>query len=278
MGDDDLTGYSGGEDITGRAYDTLAPRYDELAQSNAILAHVANVSSELVRKNLAGCRQVLDIGCGTGREAIMVAQEGKQVVACDPSAVSLRILEEKAAKLNARSRIVTRQLKASELNRLEAEFGLHAFDGVYSSFALSYEPELAPIARQVARLVETSSPFLCSIFNRYCLLELLLLAPILLPRKALRRLLGKTSLPVDRYEVCIWSRSASEVIGAFKPNFRPKRMWALPAILPPHYLHLIVDLLGEELRVQLERLDRRFNGAWPFRTLGSHTAYMFEAI
>lgn len=262
-------------EATTRAYDALAPRYEELQLGNTILAHVARVSQALVESAMRDCHVILELGCGTGRETLPLAAMGKRVVACDPSVESLRILASKAERLGLSNRIETRALRASETYRLESEFGPGIFHGGLSSFALSYEPDLGPIPSQLSTLIEPGGPFLCSIYNRYCLMEFLLLAPLLVPRRALRRLLGEALLPVDRFLVRVRSYTASEVRQAFAPNFRLERTWALPAVLPPNYVHRLVELLGG-FRPALERLDARLNGQWPFRYLGSHTAYLFR--
>lgn len=261
---------------TTRAYDLLAPRFDALQSENAILAHVARVSQRIVEKALQDCASVVELGCGTGRETLPLAALGKRVVACDPSTASLRLLEEKAEQLGLSARIETRALRAAESHRLVDEFGAEAFQGGFSSFALSYEPDLVPVAHSLVRLIEPGGPFVCSIYNRYCLSELVLLAPFLIPRRALRRLLRETRLPVDRYRISLWSYSATEVEAAFAPHFTLEGTAGLPAILPPNYLHRLVEALGG-LRHRLEELDARVSERWPFNRLGSHTAYRFRA-
>jgi len=265
-----------GETASGKAYDSLASRYDELLLDNPVLAHSANVSLGLVKKAMAFSQQVLEIGCGTGREALALASLGKRVVACDPSKQSLGVLRKKAKALGLSERIVTRNLAASEVVALVEEFGAHAFDGAYASFSLSYEPDLSIVPEQVWTLLRRGAPFLCSIFNRVCVSEIVLLAPFLVPRRALRRLEGWTELPVDRYSVVVKSYTPKQVRRLFAPRFSLRDVWAIPAIIPPHYLHAVFSLSGP-LRPAWERFDRRLNSRWPFRYLGSHTCYRFQA-
>lgn len=260
----------------GRAYDVLAHRYDELYRQNAVLAQSARVSLEIVRRGLHDREFLLELGCGTGRETLEMAALGKRVVACDPSGEALRILDQKARDLDLRDRIELRQLSASGIAPLESEFGLHAFDGAYSSFALSYEPDLAVVRERVWPLLKPGAPLVCSIYNRSCLMEWILLAPFLVPRRGLSRLEGATYLPVDRMHVKIRSYLPSEIRHLFSPRFSVISTWGIPALIPPNYLHRLVELSGS-FRSSWESLDRRVNDMWPFRSLGSHTGFLFRS-
>lgn len=260
----------------GRAYDILAHRYDQLYRENAVLAQSARVSLEIVRKGLQARGFLLELGCGTGRETLEMAALGKRIVACDPSREALRILLEKARDLDLADRIEVRELSASGIAPLESEFGIHAFDGAYSSFALSYEPDLAVVRERVWSLLKPGAPFVCSIYNRSCLMEWILLAPVLVPRRGLSRLEGATFLPVDRMHVKIRSYLPSEVRRLFSPRFSTVGTWGIPALIPPNYLHRLVERSGS-FRPSWEALDRRVNGRWPFRSLGSHTAFLFRS-
>src|SRR2546427_10107572 len=254
---------------SGRAYDSLASRYDSLLLDNPVLAHSASVSLRIVKETLASSHRILEIGCGTGRETLEVAGLGKVVVACDPSKESLAVLRQKAQRRGLSEWILTRNLPASKVATLTDEFGEHTFDGAYASFSLSYEPDLSVVPEQVWKLLKPGSPFVCSIFNRLCVSEVLLLAPVLVPRRALRRLAGWMELPVDRHRVIVKSYTPKQVRKIFAPRFSLRDVWAIPAIIPPHYLDLVVRLSGP-LRPSWESLDLRVNNRWPFKYTGSH--------
>ena|SRR2546422_50878 len=258
------------------AYDLLAPRYEDLLSENAVIAHSARVSLELVSHAMSDAEFLLEIGSGIGRETLELAARGKRIVACDPSQESLRLLQERATRRGMGSRIETRAVPASGLHEIIKEFGTHAFDGSFSSFALSYEPGLGTIPEDVWTLLRPGAPFLCSIFNRLCLTELLTGAPFLVPRRGLGRLVGTVNLSVDQLAVRARSYAAREVLDAFSARFELEGMWGVPAIIPPHYLHRLLKASGG-LQTAWEDLDRRANSRWPFRLLGSHTAWLFAS-
>jgi SAM-dependent methyltransferase len=256
------------------AYDVLAPRYQDLLFENPVIAHSARVSLELVSHAMSDRKFILEIGSGIGRETLELAASGKRIVACDPSTESLRLLRDRASRRGLNSRIETRAMPASRLRELVKEFGAHSFDGSFSSFALSYEPSLGTIPEDVWTLLRPNAPFFCSIFNRLCLAELATGAPFLLPRRGFGRLLGKVTLSVDRLSVQVRAYANREVLDVFKSRFELARMWGVPAVIPPHYLHRLLSASGG-LRPGWEDLDRRVNARWPFRLLGSHTGWLF---
>lgn len=262
--------------LSGRAYDSIAPRYDHLPVENRVLAHSARVSLSLVRQTVAHSRHVLEIGAGTGRETLEVAALGKEIAACDPSAESLEVLRGKAQRLGVGDRIRTHVVPASRIIELVEPYGEHGFDSAYASFSLSYEASLAPIPSQVRRLLKPGSPFLCTIFNRLCLSELAILAPFVVPERALRRLEGRMELPVGQDRVLLRAYTFRQVADAFSRDFTLENVWAVPSVIPPHYLHVLVDRAGS-FRDSWEALDVLLNHRWPFKFLGSHTAYLFRA-
>src|SRR2546430_9130977 len=240
------------------AYDVLAPRYENLLSENPVIAHSARVSMELVTRAMSDREFLLEIGSGIGRETLELAGRGKRVIACDPSKESLRLLQDRASRRGLSHRIETRAIPASGLRELVKEFGVHAFDGSFSSFALSYEPSLGTVPEDVWTLLRPGAPFFCSMFTRLCLAQLMTGAPFLVPRRGFGRLVGTVSLSVDQLAVRARAYGNREVLDAFRPHFKLAGMWGVPAIIPPHYLHRLLTASGG-LRTAWEDLDRRAN-------------------
>lgn len=68
----------------------LATIYDAIDNDRSDLPHYQQILEEL------GAGSVLDLGCGTGSLAVLLAQRGLQVVALDPAAASLAVARRKA--------------------------------------------------------------------------------------------------------------------------------------------------------------------------------------
>ena len=84
---------------------------------------------------------VLDLGCGTGKQAIPIAQlvdNTGQVFAFDFSQKALDILSQEAKRLKVDSRIVAR---CGDLDNLNKHLDNHNFDRVLGSYSLYYSKE-----------------------------------------------------------------------------------------------------------------------------------------
>jgi SAM-dependent methyltransferase len=76
----------------------LAEIYDLVEEERNDLDHYLAISAEF------GARSVLDVGCGTGTFACLLADRGIEVVAVDPAAASLDVARCTAGPLAARRR------------------------------------------------------------------------------------------------------------------------------------------------------------------------------
>ncbi|MEJ2735769.1 MAG: methyltransferase domain-containing protein [Anaerolineae bacterium] len=81
-----------------QAFDQAAGTYDELYQRNSIMAWMRAESLETLQTRFAPGSHLLEIGCGTGEEALALSRLGYQVLATD---VSPKMIETAHAKTQA---------------------------------------------------------------------------------------------------------------------------------------------------------------------------------
>ena len=94
--------------------------------------------------------RVLDVACGTGIDAIFLAQQGIQVTGIDASPRMIERLDRKVCAVQLGDRIDARVLDFSQLRLLSAG----SFDGIISSFAgLNVESDLGQFAADAAYLL-----------------------------------------------------------------------------------------------------------------------------
>ncbi|MCX6619491.1 MAG: class I SAM-dependent methyltransferase, partial [Acidobacteria bacterium] len=120
-------------------------------------------------------QRVLDLGCGTGEDAVRLARQGVSVSAIDSSRQMVRI---------ARGRGVSAlQLPIEELQRLDTEF-----DGAISNFgALNCVEDLEPVGAALSRLIRPGGTLAFCIIGRFCAWETAYYLLHGQPSKAFRR-------------------------------------------------------------------------------------------
>jgi ubiquinone/menaquinone biosynthesis C-methylase UbiE len=211
-------------------FDRMAARYDELWTTTSIgRAQRGLVWREMDPLFQAGER-ILDIGCGTGEDALHFAARGVNVYGTDASPAMVQV---------ARGRGVTATVcSAEELGRIG-----RSFDGAISNFgALNCVEDLQAVARALATLVRPGGRVAICLLGRFCAWETLYYAVRLQWSKAFRRWRGA------RYqEITVHYPTASEVHAAFHNDFELRRWTGIGLLVPPSYVKLpaaVVRLLA----------------------------------
>ncbi|MGH2410533.1 MAG: class I SAM-dependent DNA methyltransferase, partial [Chloroflexota bacterium] len=153
---------------TAAAFSAVAPRYDQETETNPAVAYVRR----LLLRRFAGLWSpddwVLEIGCGTGVEAVALANWGVRVTAIDIAPGMLARAEARCRDQEVRDRVTLHQLGAADLASLLSLYGFGAFAGAYSSFGpLNCEPDLEAVAEGLAALIRPGGRVLISAINRY---------------------------------------------------------------------------------------------------------------
>ena len=267
------TGY---HDAAARAFSMSAPLYDVEQAANPVARWSRARSLGRLRRAFGPGDTVLELGCGTGEEALFLAARGVRVVATDAAPGMISQLQAKLMKRPELAGLVTPMVvPAGRVGTLIEVCGRGAFDGAYSSFGpLNCEPSLAPVAEALAELVRPGSRLVLSLINRYCLWETLWYLAATRPRLAFRRWGGSSDATVraawqhERITIYYWT--PGELERAFRPHFRVVRRMGLPWLLPPQYLdHLVKRDAGNGKREVCSSCWRGWTGGW--RTCGRST-------
>lgn len=101
-------------------------------------------------------KRVLDLGCGTGRAAAVLAQQGAHVIGLDPSAELVTAARRHAAQ--AQVKVEFHQGDLADLAFMRAD----SVDLVFSAWAIGGAPDLNRVFRQVHRVLKEGTPFVFS--------------------------------------------------------------------------------------------------------------------
>jgi ubiquinone/menaquinone biosynthesis C-methylase UbiE len=255
------------------AFDDLAADYDRREADNPIMQLMRARSLSMLETTFPNGATLLDVGCGTGTEAIWLAQRGREVFAVDSSSRMLEVLSRRFAAADLR--VSTRLLRAGDLMKLVDELGEGSFDGAYSSFgALNTEPSLdAPVAA-LARLVRPGGRIVLSVMNRLCVSEMALLVAAGRAKQAFRRMPSSVKVSVGSNAAEVRYPSWREMSRALRPRFQVVTVQALPLLLLPYAWPAFSA--RPRLFKAVSGLDRVLAPRRPFAWLGDHLLVVAE--
>lgn len=260
-----------------RAFTRYAPLYDAEQQVNSLARWTRARNLQVLARAFRAGDRVLEIGCGTGEEALFLASRGVSVLATDAAEGMIDIVRGKllvAGGPGGAGGVTTRVVAARDIGGLAGEYGQVSFSGAYSSFGpLNCEPDLRPVVEALAELVRPGGKVVISLLNRFCAWETAWHLARLKPGAAFRRWRGYAEATVraswgdERVPVYYWT--PGEVERNFRPHFKRVRRMALTWALPPPYLERLVRHTPGIFRL-LERIERRSASKWPFNSIGDH--------
>ncbi|KAA3598399.1 MAG: class I SAM-dependent methyltransferase [Calditrichaeota bacterium] len=234
-------------------FDSWAENYDDDFGQNPIGQLLREkVQAELLKYFPSGSK-ILEIGCGTGIDAIFLAQKGFSVTCSDPSEEMLKIVKSKSDKL----KIQTINSQADKLNKVLTN---EDFDGAFSNFgALNCKIDLKKLSEILSKTLKAESYFVAVVMGNFCIWEILFYSLKLNFGRAFFRFgksykdvsLGKDSVPTRYF-------SPNNFYNLFKTEFEIEKVLPIGFLLPPPYLSYKFKPQSKVLGF-FNKLDKVFN-------------------
>jgi SAM-dependent methyltransferase len=255
------------------AFDRMAASYDADFTDSLIGRAQRNVVWAALRCAFHAGDRVLELNCGTGEDALFLADRGVFVLACDASAAMIDVANRRQSLRSSGTRVVFRVLPNEELGRLPAS---RVFDGVLSNFSgLNCVRDQRQVAAALADLVRPSATALVCLSTRVCAWEIAWCVARANFKKAFRRLPGHTAAHLDGVTVPVWYPTIGQLRRAFSPWFRLRSIRAVGLFVPPSYVEALARKHRRALAL-LESLDQTVS-TWPLlRSIGDHVLLTFE--
>jgi len=255
-------------------FDGVASAYDASFTDTLLGRWLRAAVQERLERAFPPGSSVLELGCGTGEDAIWLAKQGVRVTAGDSSPSMLRAAAAKAerAGVTANVEILPLDLRAPDAFEPPAPF-----DGAFSSFgALNCVGDRRPLVEALGRWVRPGGRVVLVVMGPVCAWET---ASHLLrgrPRSALRRLRAGAPAHVGAGATTpTWYPSARRLRAELEPWFQHRTTVGIGALLPPSYLGGLVERHRTAFD-RLRRLERRLEASLPVRSLADHYVSEFE--
>jgi SAM-dependent methyltransferase len=259
-------------------FDTIAPTYDEVYTDTLLGRWLRQAVWEHARTAFRPGDRVLELGCGTGADAVWLAQRGVQVLATDASPAMLQIAAQKATASGVGARVELRRLDLAALEPgvLRCD---PPFDGALSNFgALNCLPDRRPLARALAAWVRPGGKILLVLMGPLCPWEIAWHLLHGQPRIAVRRLRsGRPARLGDGATVRVWYPSPRRLRAEFAPFFQHAHTFSIGALLPPTHLSHLVERWPRPFH-RLAAWERRWSDRLPLTWLNDHYLAVLQRI
>lgn len=258
------------------AFDSASEEYDFTISRNFINSWIRQRSVEALLRYAKPIDVLVEVGCGTGTEAILIAPHVSRIIATDISDKMLQILRLKIKAKGLGQKILPVKAGASQISMVSRLLGGSRVAIAYSfNGALNCEPQMGKFASEISTLLKKGGRFICSIRNTLCLSEAISHALVfqfadMAPRKKqpIMVSVGGKDIPSVYYSPQNFARF-------FHANFKLEKQIALPGILPPAYLNDYYLKIRSKLAL-LERLEPLLSERFPLNALGDQTLFVFR--
>jgi SAM-dependent methyltransferase len=221
-------------------FDSLAPTYDaDFTHTRSAQLLRARVHHRLLKHLRAG-DHVLELGCGTGEDALFLAQSGIYVTATDDSPA---MLETTRAKIADHPLVTLQSLNLSNLPPTE-QASNPKFNLIFANFGvLNVLPDWRPLAAWLAQQLPSGGIAAFGVMSSTCLWEIAWHGAHGDFRTATRRLRKSASFrPVKNAEaMAIYYPSIRRLTRDFAPYFRRTHVEGLGLFLPPSDVYAVIE-------------------------------------
>jgi ubiquinone/menaquinone biosynthesis C-methylase UbiE len=258
-------------------FDVAAETYDEdFTQSK-----IGRMQRQIVWRMLTPLLQsygrplnILEINCGTGEDALQLAQLGHHVIATDASLQMIQQAKQKACHSESPNKPDFIRCRFDQLATVDLN---ERFDLVISNFGglnCIDEKEMSKLSEVLCNLVTEDGKLLLVVLSRFCLWEIIYYSLKGRFSTAFRRFKPSVAFKVDKHRMDIYYYSPLHLLKLFKPLFSCLQLKPVGLLIPPSYLESAFTKRPGWLR-SLNRWERKL--AFPaFSFLADHYCVILE--
>lgn len=255
------------------AFDSLAPRYDEAWTRSVVGILQREAFWRTMDRHFLPGQLVLELGGGTGIDAVHLAKRGIRVHTIDISPEMVRA---------ARARVASEALSDAvsvELCAIENLSSLHLavpFDGAFSSFgAVNCVGDLRRMSRDLGERMRRGAKLILCCMGRFCLWESVWYLVRGRASKAFRRMSGSACASLGSGPMLhVRFPKVSVIAEALKSQFHLTSVGGIGIFVPPSCAEDLARAIPGIVRI-LSVSDRMVGGLPVFRALSDHRVLVF---
>jgi ubiquinone/menaquinone biosynthesis C-methylase UbiE len=269
-----------GNSLPTQPFDSIAEDYDTQFSQHPLGKRLRAITWKYLEEAFSPGDHVLELGCGSGEDALWLAKRGVRVTATDASLGMLTVANRKATIQGLADRITFAQLDLNEINydlKLLPTGTDAKFDGAFSNFgALNCVADMQPVANVLTQWIRPGGQVILVLMSPVCPWEIFWYLAHRQPRMAFRRWRGGEFAKLgEDARVQIWYPSQRRLHTSFAPEFQPKKSAGVGVFLPPTEFGHMLEKYPRLFRF-LNRLERRF-GKFPlFAWMNDHYLSVLE--
>ncbi|MCO6449739.1 MAG: methyltransferase domain-containing protein [Caldilineales bacterium] len=263
------------------AFDAFAEGYDADFSDRILGRMLRRRVWDALAKVVRPGEHVLELNCGTGEDAVWLAQQGLRVTATDGSPEMLAVAAEKVRRAGLDDKVGFKSLDIGHwILDIEQDPNPQSpipnplFDGALSNFGgLNVLSDWRPLAENLAAVLKPGGWAVLVPMGPVCPWEMLWHLAHGDASTASRRFRQPAHARIGDATIPIWYPSARRLRADFAPWFEHIRTESLGLWLPPSYLAHLVER-HPRLFARLDRLERRT--ARLTRGWGDHYIMLFS--
>jgi len=232
------------------AFDAVARSYDASFTHTSVGMALREIVWSRADQVFDAPGHLLELGCGTGEDAIRFVRKGFKVTATDASSLMIDVARAKARTAAAGDNL---EFSCVAMEHVATVFEGQQFDGIFSNFgAINCVANLRALSANVAAVLAPGAPLLWVVMGRHVPWEWFWYLARGKPGKALRRL---RSQGAQWRGLTICYPTPAAVTAVLTPDFAVTRVSPLGCVLPPSYAADWLDRSPRALAA-LSRIER----------------------
>jgi ubiquinone/menaquinone biosynthesis C-methylase UbiE len=260
---------------TKASFDKIADEYDVKDNANEILQWMRTVVQKIYLKHFKADDKILELNCGTGVDAVLLAQNGMNVTATDISPKMVNNAKNRVKSEHLENKIDAFALSFDEISSIEKT----RFDGVVSNFGgLNCINDFEKLSSDLYNKLKPGGKFIAVVMNKFCPWEIFYYMLKLDFKNAFRRFnKNGTDAELNGNKVKTFYFFPGEFGNKFKKHFSIEKIYALAYYTPPPYLIGIYNRFKPVVKLFM-KLDEIIKCIFPFSRMGDHFIIVLKKI